>query len=349
MPSIINSDDGVVSGTSGLKSTGGNDGLLNIQSNGSTIVAVTGSGISVTGTVSQTGVSTFAAGTVSAPSITFTGDTNTGIFSPAADTIAFTEGGVESMRITSAGDVGVGTTSPNLGGVNKAITLNSAAGTNASYELSINGTFIGSMYTNTADSSLRFGGWQNAPMVFLTNSTERMRINAGAPILCLSGGNTSATGTGIAFPATQSASSDANTLDDYEEGTWTPTWYGSGTAGTPSGSASGKYTKIGNMVTVSANFSAINLTGATGNFIIGGLPFSHTSGANGACYFEGITPSYSTATVTGSGLAVSPYSGTQLALKPSITTAWDNYLLATSTFTGGGGSTYGYFTVTYFV
>jgi hypothetical protein len=58
-------------------------------------------------------VLTVAAGTVSAPSITTTGDTNTGIFFPAADTIAFTEGGVESMRITSAGNVGIGTTGPN--------------------------------------------------------------------------------------------------------------------------------------------------------------------------------------------------------------------------------------------
>ena len=40
------------------------------------------------------------AGTVSAPALTFTGDTNTGIYSPAADTIAFTEGGVEAVRIT---------------------------------------------------------------------------------------------------------------------------------------------------------------------------------------------------------------------------------------------------------
>lgn len=54
------------------------------------------------------------AGTVSAPGLTFTGDTNTGIYSPAADTIAFTEGGVEAMRIDSAGNVGIGLV-PNSG------------------------------------------------------------------------------------------------------------------------------------------------------------------------------------------------------------------------------------------
>jgi hypothetical protein len=42
---------------------------------------------------------------VSAPSYTFTGDTNTGIYSPAADTIAFVEGGVEALRILSTGGI----------------------------------------------------------------------------------------------------------------------------------------------------------------------------------------------------------------------------------------------------
>jgi hypothetical protein len=54
----------------------------------------------------------FADGSASAPSITNDGDSNTGIFFPAADTIAFSEGGAEAMRIDSAGNVGIGTSSP---------------------------------------------------------------------------------------------------------------------------------------------------------------------------------------------------------------------------------------------
>jgi len=54
-------------------------------------------------TLSVSGVATFSAGTVSAPAITTSGDTNTGVYFPAADTIAFTEGGAEAMRIDSAG------------------------------------------------------------------------------------------------------------------------------------------------------------------------------------------------------------------------------------------------------
>jgi hypothetical protein len=59
MPSIINSDDGVVSGTSGLKTTGGNDGILALQNNGTTNVTVTAAGNLLVGTTTtgSTGVS----------------------------------------------------------------------------------------------------------------------------------------------------------------------------------------------------------------------------------------------------------------------------------------------------
>jgi hypothetical protein len=79
--------------------------------NGTTIGATTAS-TGAFSTLSATGVTTVQAGSVSAPAITTTGDTNTGIFFPAADTIAFTKGGAESIRISSNGDVGIGTTAP---------------------------------------------------------------------------------------------------------------------------------------------------------------------------------------------------------------------------------------------
>lgn len=59
-----------------------------------------------------TGALAVAAGTVGAPGLTAAGDTNTGIFFPAADTIAIAEGGVEVMRVTSDGFVGIGTSTP---------------------------------------------------------------------------------------------------------------------------------------------------------------------------------------------------------------------------------------------
>jgi hypothetical protein len=54
------------------------------------------------------------AGTVSAPSLSTISDTNTGIYFPAADTIGFVEGGVEAMRVSSAGNVGINSTSASL-------------------------------------------------------------------------------------------------------------------------------------------------------------------------------------------------------------------------------------------
>jgi hypothetical protein len=67
--------------------------------------------LTVAGTFVASGGATIAAsaGTSASPSIHFSGDTNTGIFSPAADTIAFAEGGVESMRINSDGEVLINT------------------------------------------------------------------------------------------------------------------------------------------------------------------------------------------------------------------------------------------------
>lgn len=87
------------------------------------------------------------------------------------------------------------------------------------------------------------------------------------------------TGGQIKFPATAVPSADPNTLDDYEEGTWTPTIVGLSTAGAGTYSTqTGTYTKIGRKVTCLAyiDISAHTGTGAIG---LGGLPF--TSAASG--------------------------------------------------------------------
>jgi hypothetical protein len=68
-----------------------------------------------------------------------------------------------------------------------------------------------------------------------------------ASTIGVGGATPAASGAGITFPASVSASSDANTLDDYEEGTWTPTAWGTGSIS----SASGRYIKIGKQVYIS--------------------------------------------------------------------------------------------------
>jgi hypothetical protein len=111
-----------------------------------------------------------------------------------------------------------------------------------------------------------------------------------ATTISVGGATPSASGAGITFPATQSASSDANTLDDYEEGTWTPNVGGNATYSIQAGT----YTKVGNIVTAWFDIQ-INVlgTGSTGS--ISGLPYisrispSNPQGMAGIVgYFENI-------------------------------------------------------------
>jgi len=109
--------------------------------------------------------------------------------------------------------------------------------------------------------------------------------NANGGALQLSGG--------VTFPATQAAASDPNTLDDYEEGTWTPTIAGSTTAGTSTYTAQvGRYTKIGRQVTVHAYVVYSGGTGA-GDLWIASLPFASANVTDnypaGSCAFNNIT------------------------------------------------------------
>jgi len=94
----------------------------------------------------------------------------------------------------------------------------------------------------------------------------------------------------IAFPATAVPSANANTLDDYEEGTFTPYIY-DGLPGDQGGAGNGYYTKIGNMVYVDIIFLNIDKTGLADfkQFYIRELPFTVAVSATGAVYSSQIT------------------------------------------------------------
>jgi hypothetical protein len=147
--SIINADDGVVSGTAGLKTSGGDDGILKIQTNGTDAIQVNASQQAA-----------FTAGTATAPSITATGDTNTGIYFPAADTIGFTEGGVEAMRIDSSGRVGIGFDAMSVSNTYGAPTLGVGRENFGSLQIeshnnntAINGSYFGLMRSRGSKAS----------------------------------------------------------------------------------------------------------------------------------------------------------------------------------------------------
>jgi len=134
-------------------------------------------------TLGATGVASFADGTVSLPSITNIGDTNTGIYFPAADTIAFSEGGVEAMRIDSSGNVGIGTNNPASFG---KLTVQQTSGSTAlQVTTTTNGAGIFWGLTNSVlvsqfsyGGQLTIGTSDSNAFGFSTNNTERMRIHA---------------------------------------------------------------------------------------------------------------------------------------------------------------------------
>ena len=105
-----------------------------------------------TGAPTLTNGAVLPAGSAAAPAISPTGDTNTGIFFPAADTIAFAEGGAEAMRIDSSGNVGVGVTST---GAKFDV---SATGQTTARFIGTGGTYVGIANQTTYSSASVYSG-----------------------------------------------------------------------------------------------------------------------------------------------------------------------------------------------
>jgi len=126
-----------------------------------------------------------------------------------------------------------------------------------------------------ADFAVDVSGANN--FVVGTNDNTRLTVTNGG-IVALVGSNVSASGVGIAFPSSQSASSDANTLDDYEEGTFTPTY--TFTSGSATITAYGYYTKVGNAVTVNCYVGITAIGTASGSATLAGFPFTAKNTSN---------------------------------------------------------------------
>ena len=180
-----------------------------------------------------------------------------------------------AVTIDGSQNVGIGTASPGsgirldvLGGEIKAGRIDSSSeGGQVSFgRASDNATaWYIDAYGNTSTPSLRF--------VDVGAGAVSMGINSSGAVALR--GAVSASGVGITFPATQSASSDANTLDDYEEGTWTPSIDAYNSAPTISYSLRvGYYVKVGQMVYLTARINVSSVSGGSGQIIIRGMPFS---------------------------------------------------------------------------
>jgi hypothetical protein len=166
------------------------------------------------------------------------------------------------INALSSGTGGI-VTAGDASGILQLQTANTTALTvNTNGSLTVSSTGSGITYASSGGSGLRMygAGGTNQWDVYGNGANIRFSDNTGGGIVVVDtaarfgstigvGATTpSSSGAGITFPATQSASSDANTLDDYEEGTWTPTITDGYTRTYSSSNTTGRYVKVGKMV-----------------------------------------------------------------------------------------------------
>ena len=186
-------------------------------------------------------------------------------------TILFKTNSTERLRVDSSGRMGLGTETPDsyIGdGDNFVIAESGSAGLTIATGTSDTGTIN---FADGTSGDARYRGrfeynHSTDALDILTAATTHMRIHSGGVVSFNSGIEL---GSGIDGTA-------ANTLDDYEEGTWTPTYESSGASFTYSGSTSGNYVKIGRMVFCRGTLRTNSVSGGSAgtSVLIGGLPFT---------------------------------------------------------------------------
>ena len=202
----------------------------------------------------------------------------TQVIAPGQDTVATTQiqaGAVTPAKLSTGGpswDTS-GTVTVNRAS-NGVHLVTQVSGVDAAALGSFNSApTVGS--NKTGYSGVMFNGASIEPTLDGLNTRQSALVDVGSTGYRFKVGHF----TGINFPAAQSASSDPNTLDDYEEGEFTPTIGGISTAGTGTYSGQkGKYTKIGNRCLFQIWLDWTNISGAGGSMVVRGLPFTSSGG-----------------------------------------------------------------------
>ena len=168
----------------------------------------------------MTGALGVTAGTVSAPGVFFSGDTNTGLYSPSADTLALATAGTNRLHITSAGLVGIGTTAPTgtleVGAVTGAVTAGDLLVTTGSTTATVQ---VGRLSSTSSDNTYFNVRNRVGTSVFYVD-TGNQRVGVGASTLTTSF-TVAAGGVGLELDTSLGFSNRSNTgtLRAYDRGT----------------------------------------------------------------------------------------------------------------------------------
>jgi hypothetical protein len=228
--------------------------------------------------ISVSSVATFGAGSVSAPAITTSGDTNTGIFFPAADTIAFTEGGAECARFDSSGRLGIGTTSPtvNLEIGSDTSTVRALAVRYSSVPVYLSNSYDGTvglstLSANNYNTSNGSSSWSSFSNTSFGSSAVQLAVSTGGAdirFLTASASNTNPS-------ERMRIDSSGNLLVGTTSGSARVTI-------TSGGNTGGTFGFIVNNSTPAQTFAVRN-DGAINTGIIAGSPYNNTSGSAANC------------------------------------------------------------------
>jgi hypothetical protein len=241
----------------------------------------------------------FENGTAAAPSIYFKDSgTDTGFYSPGTDQVGISTGGSSRLVIDSSGRVltGVSSTSADTLALMQGrsgsstgdgvlfLARGSAPGTNGNplgtLQFSDSGHVSAARIQAIRDGASYASGSNQPSAITLSTTasgsatlTEQLRITSDRYVRLASGSG------GIQFGGDTAA---ANALNDYEEGTWTVNFYDAATAGNASATtATGYYTKVGNLCTMTFNATNISTSGLTAtNAFFYSLPFTSKSSVN---------------------------------------------------------------------
>jgi hypothetical protein len=189
------------------------------------------------------------------------------VYRPSDNTLAFSTANVERMRIDSVGNVGIGTNVPvtylsNVSGSAKGLAIEGAVPVFALKDTSASDD-ISYIYQSTND--MRFLNYAGGEMTFRRGSggTESMRIDSSGHLI---------TPNGVTLGTSAGVYNAANTLDDYEEGSWNPS-LSQGSA-TVSGA---RYVKVGRLVYVEALLTSFTNRSTAAAIQVGNLPFTSSS------------------------------------------------------------------------